>query len=193
MVCKVCSGPLKRNAKNYCSQRCHGLAVTANAEKARERPCSMCGSLVTHYTKKGGGAICSPACLSELRRRTGKRMTAEGKKPPTFKPTDEERQKRRDRLTGPNAPWWKGGRYENDAGYIMVMAPNDFPWPEMIGAEKRIREHRMVMALHLGRALLRGEVVHHIDGNVSNNNISNLALCGSSSEHTKRYHSRKKD
>jgi hypothetical protein len=37
-----------------------------------------------------------------------------------------------------------------------------------------IREHTLVMENHLGRPMEKGEVVHHIDGNKTNNKISNL-------------------
>lgn len=45
----------------------------------------------------------------------------------------------------------------------------------MLGG-KPVREHRHVMQLHLGRKLYSHEVVHHIDGNKLNNDISNLEL-----------------
>lgn len=38
--------------------------------------------------------------------------------------------------------------------------------------------------MHLGRGLLSGEVVHHIDGNKANNNLDNLYLT-SVQEHNK--------
>jgi hypothetical protein len=41
----------------------------------------------------------------------------------------------------------------------------------------RIREHIYIMQNHIGRPLKKGEVVHHIDGNKSNNDLSNLDLC----------------
>ncbi len=41
---------------------------------------------------------------------------------------------------------------------------------------RSIDEHRLVMEIHLGRRLKRYEVVHHIDGDKFNNNISNLQL-----------------
>ena len=37
-------------------------------------------------------------------------------------------------------------------------------------------EHRVVAENKLGRALLKGEVVHHIDGNKQNNHPDNLAV-----------------
>jgi hypothetical protein len=40
-----------------------------------------------------------------------------------------------------------------------------------------MREHIIVMENHLERKLQKGEVVHHIDGNKTNNDINNLDLC----------------
>ena len=49
----------------------------------------------------------------------------------------------------------------------------------------RVYEHLLVMEKHIGRYLTVGEVVHHLDGNRTNNDISNLVLCESPSEHSK--------
>jgi hypothetical protein len=40
-----------------------------------------------------------------------------------------------------------------------------------------MRKHIKVMQDHLGRQLVKGEVIHHIDGDKANNDISNLDLC----------------
>ena len=65
---------------------------------------------------------------------------------------------------------WKGGRLTNTQGYIIVYTP---------GARHRL-EHRVVMEQHLGRKLQRHEIVHHINGDKTDNQIENLELMNQS-------------
>lgn len=58
------------------------------------------------------------------------------------------------------------------------------------GVDKRKGQHRVVMEQHLGRFLLSSELVHHIDENKTNNQITNLKIM-SRSEHS-RYHAQKR-
>ena len=44
-------------------------------------------------------------------------------------------------------------------------------------------EHIMVMEKKIGRPVLRGESIHHIDWNKSNNNPNNLHLFSNEKEH----------
>ena len=69
---------------------------------------------------------------------------------------------------GEGSPIWKGGRTVDPRGYVFVTVPGH--------PRKRVMEHRLLMERHLGRPLAQGEVVHHLDGNPSNNVIENLVL-----------------
>lgn len=42
--------------------------------------------------------------------------------------------------------------------------------------KRNVMEHRFVMEQHIGRKLEVNEVVHHIDGDIFNNDLSNLQL-----------------
>jgi len=77
---------------------------------------------------------------------------------------------------GEKSGGWKGGKRCIPEGYIMrTIQPNN-PFFCMSDARNGIREHRLIMAEHLGRPLLSTEVVHHVDGNKTNNQIKNLVL-----------------
>lgn len=76
-------------------------------------------------------------------------------------------------------PSWKGGRYLDADGYVLVYAP-DHPHATNSG---RVREHRLVAERALGRHLSPEEVVDHIDGVRANNDPSNLRVFPRNSEH----------
>lgn len=68
------------------------------------------------------------------------------------------------KVTGSTEPKEKGKIYDSD-GYIIVNING-----------KQVKEHRLIMSASLGRSLLPGETVHHINGDRSDNNIENLQL-----------------
>ena len=77
-------------------------------------------------------------------------------------------------------------RYEKiyRQGYIFIHMPTH------PNAHKQgyIAEHRLVMSNHVGRPLVKGEVVHHINEKTDDNRIENLHLCVSAGQHTKEFH-----
>lgn len=81
-------------------------------------------------------------------------------------------------------PNWKGGRIVDDNGRISIYCPNH-PFTRN---GSYIFEHRLVMEKYLGRYLKPHpeEIVHHIDGNPSNNKIENLEVL-TKSEHAREH------
>ncbi len=81
----------------------------------------------------------------------------------------------------PNAK--KAGRHVTQHGYVMVLDPLK---QGVKTGSRYIAEHRLVMGNHLGRRLLREEVVHHLNGIRDDNRIENLALLGPNDTHESR-------
>jgi len=70
-----------------------------------------------------------------------------------------------------------GKRYIDAAGYPVVYVGPKNSAKRKGSRYGSVREHILLMERHLGRSLASGEVVHHIDGNKQNNELSNLDLC----------------
>lgn len=82
---------------------------------------------------------------------------------------------------------WHGGKKLNQWGYVMVQV-KDHP---RASREGYVFEHVLVMEKKLGRYLLSGEVVHHINHVKTDNTPENLVLFTSHSEHMREDNSRK--
>ena len=101
--------------------------------------------------------------------------------------------------TGPRpgsmSPLWKGGKTISAQGYVMVYAPDHHSCASRnehraarendrsYNRKKYVQEHRLVMEAHLGRYLVENEVVHHKNGEKTDNRIQNLELCSSNGSH----------
>ena len=93
-------------------------------------------------------------------------LSAKGRKSPEVAAANRRRR-------GSKHASWRGGRYLDREGYVMILtnaASSGAGW------SKYEKEHILVMRQHLGRLLLPEEVVHHIDNDKENNVIDNLFL-----------------
>lgn len=87
---------------------------------------------------------------------------------------------------GENASNWRGGKMKAGKGYIYQYAP-EHPNANQDGY---VMEHRLALEKKLGRLLTKEEVVHHIDGVKSNNDIENLELVANMGTHTRDHFER---
>ena len=70
-------------------------------------------------------------------------------------------------------PNWKGGRSIASNGYVLIKVGTGHHLADIRGYAY---EHRLAAESKLGRRLLAGEQVHHIDENRQNNDPSNLEV-----------------
>jgi hypothetical protein len=81
------------------------------------------------------------------------------------------------------------GRWLDNNGYVRIalaIIPDDeLPFARQVrdGMNGSIHEHRWVMAKHLGRPLERTEIVHHRNGDKTDNRLENLQLFSSKEHH----------
>ena len=95
-----------------------------------------------------------------------------------YERTEEHKRKLRASIGGENCYNWKGGRIANIRGQVYIYKP-DHPNATIRGY---VFESRLIAEKALGRYLKPGEIVHHINGNPSDNRNRNLLIC------TQSYH-----
>ena len=129
---------------NYCSRKCFNkMKKTIYWTKKICPNCKKVFQIRKQAILKGRNRFCSGKCSY-----------------------DYIRGKKRPERCGSNSANWKGGRFKDKKGYIIIN----------IGNNKKIAEHRLVMERHIGRKLERWEIVHHINGIKDDNRIENLKL-----------------
>ena len=132
-------------------------------------PCQICGTILKRPWNPSNGrrATCPGPCLSELRRRTGLQIAADGKVP---KLTPEIQRLAAIGRTGKGKGW-------ESAGYRGLRHDG-----------RNVLEHRLIMEREIGRPLRPEEVVHHINHDTLDNRIENLRLYANRSEHFRHGH-----
>lgn len=216
-VCRYCKRPYETFPsvrKQFCSGVCAGLFKRTAALV----PCLICGKLVKSYPSREHrycSKSCARTALNQTAANPSLHRDVSGEKNPNWRggrAAARERERAaylsgqppvadRRLLTGAanpsygkrreQSPRWKGGRKVRKDGYVLVVAPEGHPHPSDFHKRTGIAyilEHRLVMEGVLGRYLRPEEVVHHIDGDPSNNAPANLRLYANQGEHTRLGH-----
>lgn len=141
-----------------------------------KKKCLECGKeFVTyeHLVRVGKGKFCSRECGYK----GGSRKSNSG----SFKKGEHRSCKtefKKGEQLGSNHPLWNGGRYKISNGYIWTYAPKH-PRAYRNG----VYEHIIVAEEKLGRHLIKGECVHHINGIKDDNRPENIITFPSNGEH----------
>lgn len=200
-VCQHCSKPFMTHnrtqaARNKtCSKECaNALIGRANTgttplenRKGKTIKCSVCGVEVWKpdaWLRKVVTPTCSKKCNGALRGAEWAKHAHTGRAHWSI----ESEAALKARMTGESNPAWKGGlTYRNRKGAYADQPIKYVRCPSvlmvMARADSYVMEHRLVVALAVGRPLTRVECVHHINHDATDNRSANLMLFATNAQH----------
>lgn len=197
--CSRCGAPYvaKHRHHYYCSPRCASLS------RPVELKCAGCGCKFTVGRNQSSRRYCSQECKDahyipshafdpsgeydgEIKRLYCEERITTTKIGQMFGVNGQTIVRRLERMgiervganwhTNPESAPLGDGRSLDKGGYILTKLQWDDPYYPMANAAGYAREHRLVMARHLGRCLEPWEVVHHINHVRTDNRVENLEL-----------------
>lgn len=162
-ICKACLAEHMQPRSDFCIKCQRKAAMKRYAEKNREK--------LTEYARK---------YRQEFRELVGQRSKrSREEKIEYYRQKQLERFIKKNNLPVDYKPWKKKAGQGNitQAGYKVITLPDsEKGHPNAFDARRRIHEHTYIMSKHIGRALFKGETVHHINGDRLDNRIENLEL-----------------
>jgi len=149
--------------------------------------CPHCQTIFIAYRKQDR-KYCSRQCNGHYRGQEWKKW---GKVGSEISNRPENRKRKGN--VGAKNPAWKGGltyfkrkgKYANQS-IKYVRCPKRFA--SMSRKDGYVMEHRLLVAMEMGRPLLRTECVHHINHDATDNRIENLMLFKSNADHKRFEH-----
>lgn len=152
------------------------------------RSCPHCQAIFIGY-RKHNRRYCSRQCNGHCRGKDWARHAHKGR----AAWTDKSLASCIEKMTGANNPAWNGGvtyfrrkgRYASQS-IKYVRCPLEFV--TMARQDGYVMEHRLLVAIAIGRPLLRSECVHHANHDATDNRIENLMLFASNADHKRHEH-----
>lgn len=181
--CDFCGKEFERkhsniHERNYCSHACLGKANSARFSAIRpKKQCDYCGKTFEFFGKhklRNKHFFCCKECGFAFKEKKVNVNCDWCGQSILRKRTDVVRNKHN---------FCERGCYQNFINFEKAGAPNQRVSGKVL--------YRFLAELKIGRKLLPGEEVHHIDGNHLNNNPDNL-LVVSASEHSKIHANQKR-